>query len=512
MDRRQFMGFSAASFFLTACGGSSNSKQAPVIGIQPVTPPVESVLTKSQWEELKSSLDGQLILPTDNSTYPTARLVFNTRYDHIYPQAIAHCANEQDVITALSFTEQHSMHVTSRCGSHSYIGNSTTQGLVIDVTPMDSISITANTATIGAGARLADVYDKLTENNVAVALGSCLSVGIAGLTLGGGFGVVGRAYGLTCDSLVAVDIISAQGEKLTCDKNQHSDLFWALRGGGGGNFGVVTSFTFKTHATSDITVFEANFSFADFEKVMASWQALPDLWPDEMWGQFLPDWSNGTSRVNVRAFCVNSATDATPYWQDFMHSIDATPSSNTVTTAPYRDVMLGTCSASATACHLATQFEGGRMSRSAFAASSDFFDKEIPPAGINTLKEYIEKSIVEGNRGMIIFNLMGGKISQFEPNETAFFHRNARVSAEYYTALPLSASDNTIDVAQKWENSFRQIMSPWSSGGAYVNYLDPLINDPQSAYFGENLLKLKQVKLQYDPNWLFKSSQGIAPA
>lgn len=514
MNRRQFMGFSAASFFLTACGGSESSSQStpPLQTKPPAVPPVESMLSTEQWQALENNLTGRLILPTNTEHYSNARVVFNVRYDHIYPQAIVHCATEQDVMTALAFVKEHNMHVTSRSGSHGYTGNSTSEGLVIDVTPLNTITLNDGTARIGAGARLTDIYDQLTAQGVAVPLGSCLSVGIAGLVQGGGFGVVGRAYGLTSDNLLSAEIVTAQGEIITCDKTNHAELFWALQGGGGGNFGVATAFTFKTHPTSDITVFEANFAFDDFEEVMANWQTLAQTWPDEMWGQCLPDWTSTIARVNVRAFCLNTQEVASVYWQDFLNRTNAIPTSSHVNTNSYRDVMLGNCSTSITSCHIATQFSGGRMPRGAFAASSDFFEKPIPPAGTAALKAFIEQSISSGNRGMIILNLMGGQIANIEATDSAFNHRNAQVSAEYYTALSPSASNDRIDSTQQWQNSFRQLMSPWSTGGAYVNYLDPLISNWQHAYYGDNYLKLQQVKQHYDPQWLFKLPQGIVPA
>lgn len=468
MNRRQFMGFSAASFFLTACGGSESSSQStpPLQTKPPAVPPVESMLSTEQWQALENNLTGRLILPTNTEHYSNARLVFNVRYDHIYPQAIVHCATEQDVMTALAFVKEHNMHVTSRSGSHGYTGNSTSEGLVIDVTPLNTITLNDGTARIGAGARLTDIYDQLTAQGVAVPLGSCLSVGIAGL----------------------------------------------VQGGGGGNFGVATAFTFKTHPTSDITVFEANFAFDDFEEVMANWQTLAQTWPDEMWGQCLPDWTSTIARVNVRAFCLNTQEVASVYWQGFLNRTNAIPTSSHVNTNSYRDVMLGNCSTSITSCHIATQFSGGRMPRGAFAASSDFFEKPIPPAGTAALKAFIEQSISSGNRGMIILNLMGGQIANIEATDSAFNHRNAQISAEYYTALSPSASNDRIDSTQQWQNSFRQLMSPWSTGGAYVNYLDPLISNWQHAYYGDNYLKLQQVKQHYDPQWLCKLPQGIVPA
>lgn len=496
------------SLLLTACGGSSKSDSTLVDNI--IAPDVTSNISEAQWLQLSNDLTGDLILPSDSASYGNARLVFNIRYDHIYPQAVIKCSSEEDIITALSFVREYEIVVTPRCGSHSYAGYSTTTGVVIDVTDISHISVDSGTATIGAGARLTDVYDQLTLQGVAIPAGSCLSVGISGLTLGGGFGIVDRAYGLTCDNLISAKVVTGAGELITCDENQHSDLFWALRGGGGGNFGIVSEFTFKTHETSDINIFEASYAFNDFIEVMGKWQLLSQLWPNEMWCQIIPNWSNGTPSLYIRAICLNSLEVAQSYWDNFIASISAIAISNQASTDSYRNVMMGTFSDTVAACHLSAQFNQGRMQRSAFAASSDFFDQILPDIALQTLKNYIESSIENGDYGMLIINTLGGEIDNLSPNETAYVHRDCLFSVEYYAPLNSGVSNEQIDDTQLWQNSFRQLMAPWSTGGAYVNYIDPLIINWQTAYYGSNYEKLQMVKSAYDENSVFNMPQGVS--
>lgn len=510
MDRRRFLSLSVMSISLSSCSGGNKPETS---SLAVVDSPVINNISDNDWQSFITKITGNVILPNNNAQYENARLVFNTRFDNIYPQAIVLCENDSDVISTLAFVQEHNLQVTPRCAGHSYTGYSTTHGLVIDVTPMNTINIAEEIVTIGAGARLVDVYDQLTKQGLSIPLGSCLSVGISGLTLGGGIGIVDRAYGLTCDTLLAVEIITANGNKLTCNDSENEDLFWALRGGGGGNFGVVTSFTFKTHTTNDVTVFEANYSFDDFEEVMAQWQTLTHIWPNEMWGQIIPSWLyTKKPTLYIRVFCLNSESDATPYWQEFINSINATAESIKVSTDSYRNTMLGTCSNTIAACHISTQFPEGKMPRSAFAASSDFFDEVIPPIGIKTLKTFIENSLLEERKGMIVFNMMAGVIDNLKPSDTAFVHRNSLFSTEYYTFLPVGSDFASIDSAQAWENSFREVMKSWSTGGAYVNYLDPLIENWQQAYYGDNYTRLAQIKQKYDKNRLFNLPQGIEPA
>jgi FAD/FMN-containing dehydrogenase len=168
--------------------------------------------------------------------------------------------------------------------------------------------------------------------------------------------------------------------------------------------------------------------------------------------------------------------------------------------------MLGNCSlnkANLEACRYGT--------RNSFAATSDFFAEIVPDEGIKALKKFILDSVTARNFGMIILDLMGGAIDDFDPTETAFIHRNAIFSAEYYTYFDAAVDLTVVVKAQEWEHSFRDLMKPWSTGRAYVNYIDPLIEDWKTAYYGENYTRLAQVKAKYDPDWLFKMPQGVQP-
>ena len=212
--------------------------------------------TDADWSALASGLQGNLIRP-DNAQYPVARQLFNPRFDTILPAAIAYCVSPADVQTCLAFVQRFGLPFTPRSGGHSYAGYSASTGLVLDITSMNTVTANATTglATVGAGARLIDVYSALAQQGLALPAGTCPTVGIAGLTLGGGVGVLGRKFGLTCDNLLSAQVVLANGSILTCDASHNPDLFWALRGGGGGNFGVVTSFTFQAHPVSSLSLF-----------------------------------------------------------------------------------------------------------------------------------------------------------------------------------------------------------------------------------------------------------------
>ncbi len=277
MDRRKFLAVSLASTALSACGGGGGSTDSSVVSSSSVSS------ASGVWSQLAAQLSGSVVLPGQND-YEGLRRVYNTRFDHIKPVAVVRCTTAQDVQATLAFARTQQLAIVPRSGGHGYAGYSATEGIVLDLGQMNSIRIGPGTAIIGAGAKLVDIYDQLGAQGVGIPAGSCPTVGIGGLTLGGGIGIVDRAYGLTCDNLLAAEVVLADGRIIQCDADNHPDLFWALRGGGGGNFGVVTRFTFKTHTAADITTFDSYFDFNDFINVMQAWQAWPETLPPSYLG------------------------------------------------------------------------------------------------------------------------------------------------------------------------------------------------------------------------------------
>jgi len=266
LNRRAFLalcGLGVLPAVNAACGSSQAALQPkstatpyPTSTPTPTPSPTpQPLLTNKDWMNLASNLKGTLLRPGDpeyqNSYHP-----YNTRFDAIWPTGIAYCTSVADIQTSLSFVSRFQLPLAMRAGGHSYAGYSTSSGFVLDVTRMNAITVDALTGTVvvGAGARLIDVYSKLAQYGLALPAGSCATVGIAGLTLGGGIGVLGRKFGLTCDNLPSAQIVLADHRVLTCDTNHNADLFWALRGGGGGNFGVVTKFKFGMHSLGTAAV------------------------------------------------------------------------------------------------------------------------------------------------------------------------------------------------------------------------------------------------------------------
>ena len=495
MDRRQFIAAagSATALQVAGCGGGAGGgAPAPPAG--------------PDWASLSSGLQGTVLRP-GTPAFAAAAPVFNTIYDATTAQALVRCASASDVALALAFARQNKLAVTARSGGHGYTGDSTGTGIVIDVGGMNAITVGSGTATIGAGARLVDIYDQLSSQGVCIPSGSCPTIGIAGITQGGGIGVVDRAYGLTCDHLVSAQVVLADGSMVSCDAGTHADLFWALRGGGGGNFGIVTSMTFNTFATQDVTSFTATFAWADAANVLAAWQAWPQVLPDSLWSGLV---LSASLAIEVSGIFIGSAADFTPIWTQFLASAGATPATQRIQPQSFHDAMLASCYAmTVSQCHLGSETSDGLVSRTAFAATSDFFNAELPTAGIQALLAAV--SAQQGSGLLVLMDLMGGAIARVAPDATAFVHRNALFSAQYYIQCGLGVPDPLVVQARSVVSGMRGAMSAWSSGEAYQNYLDPNLVDWQSAYYGANYARLVQVKALYDPTQMFKPAQGIPP-
>ncbi|MCV2370110.1 FAD-binding oxidoreductase [Paucibacter oligotrophus] len=442
-----------------------------------------------------------------HADYERLRRPANARYDAVLPQALIRCAGTADIQAGLAFARRLQLAVVPRGGGHSYIGNSTGSGLVIDVGGMDGVRLEGELAVVGAGAKLADVYETLISQGRCIPSGSCVTVGIAGITQGGGFGVIDRAYGLTCDVLRSARVISADGTELLCDEAHNADLFWALRGGGGGNFGIVSEFTFQTHAVTPLQQFSANFALADLPALLAAWSQWPKTMPDQIWSQLVVS----SSGCYLWGVSIGDEAALLPHWQRLLGHIGRTALNPTVQARSYRELMLGACAGLNNAqCHLPAQNPAGVLRRVAMAASSDFFDSLADPQGMAAA---ISSALLgRASPGGVILNLMGGAIGRIAADASAFVHRPALFSAQYGAEYSPTASSAQVSEGEQWAHGMRDSLRPWSSGRAYQNYLDALITNPEQAYYGSNLARLKQIKAKFDPTGLFKPAQGISAA
>ncbi|HEY0719140.1 MAG TPA: FAD-binding oxidoreductase, partial [Streptosporangiaceae bacterium] len=481
--------------------------------------PSPASASTADWAALAKDLSGPLVRP-EAPEYPGALRLFDPRFDGIRPAGIAYCRSPQDVATCLRFAGRYRVPVAPRCGGHSYAGWSSTAGLIVDVTAMSSVRVdsASGMATVAAGTRLIDLYNGLAAHDRAVPGGSCPTVGISGLTLGGGVGVVARAYGLTSDNLTQAQIVTADGRIRTCDARRDPDLFWACRGGGGGNFGVATSFTFTTHPISGVVLFFLSWPWSQADQVIAAWQSWAPHGPDQLWSNLHLSATAGASTptIQVGGTYLGSVADAASQLQKLYGAVGAEPSTHFLESTSYLHAMLveaGCTSLSVEACHLPGQTPGGQLARQAQYSGSDFFTEPLSSAAIGTLLSGVEKLLTAGpaanGTGGVAFDALGGAVNRVAPGATAFVHRDGLFLAQYTTDWPQGSPAAAVSRQYAWLRSFQGAAHRYASGQAYQNYIDPGLADWRQAYYGANYRRLAQVKARYDPGRLFRFPQAI---
>ncbi len=453
-----------------------------------------------------------------STAYPNARLEFDPRFDTIRPQAIVMAENANDVAASIAFARERGISFTARCGGHSYGGYSVCDGLVIDVSPIAAVRPRTNgTATVGAGTTLIDLVAGLAPAGVMVPGGTCGSVGISGLTMGGGQGVTDRRFGLTCDSLERATVVTADGRVLTCDEGTNADLFWGLRGGGGGNFGVVTSFTFRTHRVDRITIFGLSWPWSDASDVFNAWQTWGPTSPAELWSSCRVRWipSTGPS-ISVGGAWLGAPERLGARVDALASAAGSQPTSRTATTMTYLPAVLSLAGCGGRAvsqCRLTTKSPSGILPRQASIARSDFFHRSILASvrdrALSKIEDRGSDPALSQQAGGMLLDAWGGQIAATDAAATAFPHRDAAFLAQEFVTFPNTPSSDVLAANRAWLNGLWSALRPSASGAAYVNYIDPALKDWQRAYYGSNLDKLIDVKRTYDPDDAFTFAQSI---
>jgi FAD/FMN-containing dehydrogenase len=430
--------------------------------------------------------------------FEAAAHVFDPRFDHVLPDAVARPVDGAEVRDAIRFCTGKGIHVRARSGGHSYAGYSTAaQGVVLDLRKLTTITVDAHagTATVGAGIQLIDLYARLAQSGVTVPGGSCPSVGIAGVTLGGGFGLAARHLGLTIDSLRGVRIVTADGTLRSVDAHSDPELLWALKGGGGGNFGVVTEFTFATHPMpASSTFFKVTWPWSSAGAAIEAWQAWAPHTNEKITAILHVD-SPGPHIYTTGQY-LGPSSDVPGLVGPLMTVPGAGLPVNTH--HPYMDIqmLLAGCDGRTLAwCHTTGAAHGGRMPREIFQAKSDYVLKPLPAAGRAAM---IAAAEAPGS-GALLCDAYGGAISRIGADQTAFVHRGPLFCIQYYSGVATTAW-----VQQAWTK-----MRPFVSGKAYQNYMDPDLHGWEEAYYGANLARLKATRTRVDPHHYFNFPQAI---
>jgi hypothetical protein len=485
VNRRGFLALAAAAGTMaTGVGGGGAARAAGV-----------------DWAALSHALDGPLLRP-GSAEYDSAAMPFNAALGVRTPAAIARVANRADVATCVRRVRGHGIPIAARSGGHSYAGFSTpNQGLVVDVSGLHKITVKSNgTAVIGAGARLIDVYSALAAHGRALPAGSCPTVGIAGSTLGGGIGVLSRAYGLSCDHLTAATVISADGTAHTVNGNHNSDLLWALRGGGGGNGCIVTNFTFSTVPAPTVTIFSLQFPAARTARVLHTWSS---------WMRAAPHRLTSLVHVNAAAVPTNrivgtwtgSISGLAAQLAALVTAVGVAPASQKTKTYGYLDAMryfAGCLSKTVAACHPVST-PGGTLGRESFRAASRIVEHPLTSSNATGIVDLMSRQ-----RGMVLlFDALGGQVGEIGSSETAFVHRKAQASVQIYTG---SATGTAAVLA------VQEALGPLVGTGSYINYLNPGQAGWARSAYGANLPRLRKVVRKYDPDGVFTFAQSVLKA
>ena len=449
-------------------------------------------------EAFEGGLRGALVRP-DDGAYDEARKVYNAMHDR-RPALIVQARDAADVMAAVDFARAHDLLLAVRGGGHSVPGFGTCDdGLVIDLGRMTGIRVdtTGNTVRAEGGCTWGDLDHATHGFGMATPGGVVSTTGIAGLTLGGGMGHLSRRYGLSCDNVVSADVVTAEGDFVTCDADRHPDLFWAIRGGGG-NFGVVTSFEFRLHPLAEV-LGGPTFFHVDGD-VLRNYQTFIADAPEELGAifaivlapqfPFVPEEWHGKPVMAVVA-CWSGSSDEDEKMTGAIGELGSVI--------------------------------GQALWRMPYPVVNTFFDELLPPG----LQHYWKANVTPGYSDQAIdvhlehgvkvpncesgpyFFAMNGACHRVAADETAFGHRGSMLS------LVISGSwqdpaDN--EANSQWVRDYHDALSPHSEAGAYINFMSGDDKDRAPDNFGASYRRLQEIKAVYDPTNLFSMNQNVAPA
>ncbi|OBK28083.1 oxidoreductase [Mycobacterium asiaticum] len=439
------------------------------------------------WSGLASSIGGRVLLPADGASFTTGKQVFNSNYNSSSPAAVVVVTSQQDVEKAVGFAAANKLKIAPRGGGHSYIGASAANGtMVLDLRGLKggvNVDNVAGTVTVPAATELYAINQALAGAGRAIPAGSCPTVGVAGLTLGGGMGADSRHAGLTCDALRSATVVLPTGQTVTASAEQNPDLFWALRGGGGGNFGVTTSLTFTTFPTADADVVRVDFAPSAGAQVLTGWQSWLAAADRNTWG--LVDLSVSGSQGNCHVLATCPAGSGQAVADAIKSAVGAAPTATEHKTMTHMNLVMYLAGGSSTS------------SPRGFVAGSDVIGT-MNSAAAQAIVAALGKFPPDGGRASVIVDTLSGAVGDVDAADSAFPWRQQAAVAQWYVE---NGSGQT-STASTWIATAHQTVKQSSVGG-YVNYLEP--NTSAARYFGSNLSRLTAVRQQYDPNHVMYS-------
>lgn len=449
-------------------------------------------------------LTGRVVWPGQKE-YDHARLVsnyYNSKNSH--PDAIVYCRSKQDVQNAVKWALCKKLPVRIRSGGHNHEGFSTGKGLVIDVSEMKGVEVDPKThiATIQPGITGGELYQRLYKEGLTQVGGTCADVGVSGLVLTGGMGPLLRHYGLTCDTLLALEMVNAKGDVITVTKdNEYKDLFWACRGGGGGNFGVVTSLVLQTYPAKQVTWFHIGWDWNQpVEEVINTWQQLfangDKKWFShiDIWAKKFPTEQLKKQPLKVLGVYYGSPDEARKDLEPFLKI--GQPKEQTIELVEWVQAIKNF--EDATAVFLTDKPE--------YKSSGAYAKQSLPKEAVKIIIDTLQNSS-SPLLNVLLFS-MGGACAAIPPTDSAYFYRKAPFFVVYSTQWLQPEADQR-QIAEV--DALRTKLLPYTVGD-YIGNPDRNLKDYLKEYFGDNAERLRCIKRKYDPNNLFQFEQSIPPA
>lgn len=418
-------------------------------------------------------------------------------YVDVSPLVFVFAQNSQDVSNAIKWARENEVPMRVRSGRHALDKNLSVVkgGVVIDVSEMQKVSLDRKNAiaTVQTGIHVGPLVKGLAREGFMAPFGDSPTVGIGGITMGGGFGVLSRSIGLVSDNLIGLKMVDAKGKIIQADQSSNEDLLWASKGGGGGNFGYNTEYTFKVHqAPKTATVFNIIWPWEQLETVFSAWQQWAPF-VDERLGCLLEIYSKVNGLCHAEGIFLGSESELTRLLKPLLNA--GTPKETTIETLAYPD-----------AIDFLDPDEPipGRSDQSVKFSSAwvlDLWSKDP----ISIMKQFLEEAT--GTEANFFFINWGGALSRVPSNETAFFWRDPLFYTEW-TASWENKSQKDANLASV--EKVRQQLKPYVTG-SYVNVPDQNIKKYGKAYYGSNYERLRKIKAKYDPENVFRFPQSIRP-
>lgn len=441
---------------------------------------------------LRQRLRGSIVLPQDGA-YEEARQVWNGMIDK-RPAAVVYCAAPDDVAETVSLARSQDLPLAVRGGGHNVAGNSVCGGgIVIDLSHMKAVTVDPEHRVVRAEAGLTlGEFDRATQaHGLATTMGVVSGTGIAGLTLGGGFGKLGRKHGLTCDNLIAADLVTANGRQMRASADENADLFWALRGGGG-NFGVVTAFEYRLHPVGpEVLAGSLLYDFEQAREVLPAAYGLAHNAPDAVSVDIALTMAETDKPVlSISPFYAGVVDEGRRALEPFRSL--GSPLEDSIAPVAYLDVQSAGDAV----------FPPGRR----YYWKAQYLD-EPGDVAFNTLLEKFASAPSAGC--LAVLQQVGGAIARVAEDDTPYVNRGAS-----YDCFPIAIWDDpAVDEAHvRWVRDFWSAMQPFSTGGVYANNLGNEGEERVRAAFGGNYDRLADIKRKYDPANLFRLNQNIRPA